>query len=261
MLVIFVLKFIKTRYNILLVENLKEKLNKVDQLKRKLDGLRPLNPDVENGLKNWVHNAIIANSTREKIYDSIRKNYYDSEDRKLLEKSHEEALNYINELTTKKINELNKIDILNIHFILLKKVHPDFAGKYRDSNATSWVSLGNKEQDKVCHYSLIQDKMDNYFSWLFSKNNEHPLIIVAEAHNKFVDIHPFVDGNGRTARLIMNLILMQNGFLPIFIRTLKKEEKYNNPIKLWRKGTKNDFYFLIANLEEESLKMYLEKIT
>ena len=54
--------------------------------------------------------------------------------------------------------------------------------------------------------------MDNYFDWLFSKNNEHPLIIASEAHNKFVDIHPFVDGNGRTARLVMNLSLLQNGY-------------------------------------------------
>jgi len=101
--------------------------------------------------------------------------------------------------------------------------------------------------------------MDKYFSWLFSEKKEHPLIIAAEAHNKFVSIHPFYGGNGRTGRLIMNFVLLQNKYIPIIIKAYKKDN-YNDAIISWRNGDKNDFYNFIIDCEEESLKNYLDEI-
>jgi Fic family protein len=233
------------------MDNLKAKLNKIDDLKKELAKLAPLRADIAKSLKSDVDDAIIYNSTLGKCSNS--------EDKKILEKAHKEALGYINELSKKNISELNKVDILKIHYILYKDMCPNFAGNYRDSEV--WVSSkGDEEKYAVCPYLLIKDEMDNFFSWLFSKKNEHPLIIAAEAHVKFVSIHPFIEGNGKTGRLIMNLILLQNGYTPIIIKAYREKEKYNDAIKIWRNGEKNDFYNLIADCEIESLKRYLEKI-
>ena len=115
------------------------------------------------------------------------------------------------------------------------------------------------EKETVCEHEIIPDEMKKYFNWLFTDKYEHPIIIAAEANNKLVSIHPFCDGNGRTGRLIMNLILMQNNYTPIIIKNLIKN-KFNKYIKLWRNNKKEDFYNLITDCEEESLEEYLRSI-
>jgi Fic family protein len=85
-----------------------------------------------------------------------------------------------------------------------------------------YVLLRNGEKHIFCDPLLIVDEMDIFFNWLLSEKNEHPLIVAAEAHTRFVSIHPFIDGNGRTGRLIMNLILLQNGYTPVIIKNDKR---------------------------------------
>ena len=228
-----------------------EKLNYIDSLKIKLDKLEPICINTKKNIKTWFDNAIIFNSNLDK--------FYDPKEREILELSHKEALSYIAELSKKNVTELNKADIINIHFVLFKNIHPNIAGRYRNSGE-AWISLSNEEKNTVCDSSLILDEMENYFNWLFSKNNEHPIIIAAEAHNKFVCIHPFIDGNGRTARLIMNLILLQNGFIPIVIKQYIIRKKYDDAIKAWRNNNRSDFFNLIADCEKESLELYLNKL-
>ena len=102
--------------------------------------------------------------------------------------------------------------------------------------------------------------MDNFFSWLFSSKSEHSVIIAAEAHTRFVSIHPFLDGNGRTGRLIMNLILLQNGYVPVIIKN-NKRINYLDAIELWQnENKKDDFYNIIADYEIESLEIYIKTI-
>lgn len=238
-------------YNILLMENLKEKFNKVDQLKNKLDELKPLSAGIQKRIKNCFDEAIIKNSVCGKCSNL--------DDRNILEIAHQETLDYIDELSKKNINELYMADIIKIHYLFFRNICPKYAGKYRDNEA--WVSLENMEKEKVCPFPLIPDEMDKYFNWLISQKNEHPLIIAAEAHNRFVKIHPFIDGNGRTGRQIMDLILLQNGYARIIIKAFGIRPKYEQAIKSWQNGEKNDFYNLIADCEEESLKICLEKIT
>ena len=60
--------------------------------------------------------------------------------------------------------------------------------------------------------------MDELCGWLSERPKLHPIELAAEAHYRLVTIHPFVDGNGRTARLLMNMILMMNGYPPAIIR-------------------------------------------
>ena len=102
--------------------------------------------------------------------------------------------------------------------------------------------------------------MENFMTWLHGKNSGHPATIAADAHFKFVSIHPFTDGNGRTARLLMNLLLMQEGYSPALIR---KEDRlaYINAIEKGQlHGEMNDYYQIIYRSIERSLDIYLKAV-
>lgn len=104
--------------------------------------------------------------------------------------------------------------------------------------------------------------MTEFVEWL---NNDgtlriHPVELAALAHYKFVIIHPFVDGNGRTARLLMNLILMQAGFPPVVI-PVEDRLRYYETLKLANEGDLRPFIRLIASCTEKTLDNYLRFTT
>jgi Fic family protein len=247
--------------------NINEKLEYIDVLKKELDGLRPLSGDLATGLKQWFDVDFTYNST------AIEGNTFSFQETKILllegitigGKSlrehleivnHKEAIDYIEELSHKKTEELRRTDIFNIHSIILQGIDPKNAGKYRD--VPVYVNLRDGKKHIFCDPLKIADEMDVFFDWLFSSKKEHPVIIAAEAHTRFVSIHPFVDGNGRTARLIMNLILIQNGYAPAIIQH-KERVNYLDALENWQQNNnKENFYGMIIQYEKESLEKYLE---
>ena len=84
----------------------------------------------------------------------------------------------------------------------------------------------------------VPELMDDFVTWL-SNATGNPVIISADAHLKFVGIHPFVDGNGRTVRLLMNLLLMQEGYPPAIIRPEQDFLKYMNMLSCKSYSNKN----------------------
>jgi hypothetical protein len=122
--------------------------------------------------------------------------------------------------------------------------------------------------------------MGQFASWLKSPTGLHPAELAAQAHYRLVSIHPFVDGNGRTARLLMNLLLMQKGYPPAFIRTreglaylngLEKAQLAGSliepahPSHASRKesstqggGALNDYESLMYRIMDRSLDIYLK---
>jgi Fic family protein len=201
------------------IMNINERLEYIDNLKKELDGLRPLPRELVIGLKQLFDVDFTYNST------AIEGNTFSFQETKILllegitigGKSmrehleivnHKEAIDYIEGLSHKKTEELKRTDIFNIHSIILQGIDPKNVGKYR--GVPVYVNLRDGKRHVFCDPLRIVDEMDMFFDWLFLSKKEHPLIIAAEAHTRFVSIHPFIDGNGRTARLIMNLILIQN---------------------------------------------------
>jgi Fic family protein len=172
--------------------------------------------------------------------------------------NHKEAIDYIEELSRKMTTELTRTDIFNIHSIILQGIDPKNAGKYR--TVPVYVLLRDGSKHIFCDPLLIADEMDSFFNWLFTEKNEHPLVIAAEAHTNFVGIHPFIDGNGRTARLLMNLILLQNGYVPAVIKN-KDRVNYLDAIETWQnKNEREMFYNIVIDCEKESLEIYLKTI-
>ena len=90
-------------------------------------------------------------------------------------------------------------------------------------------------------------------------NNLHPVELAAIAHHKLVHIHPFADGNGRAARLFMNLILMQKGY-PMVVILKNDRQKYYRALEKADKGSTQDIEKFIAQAVERSINMYLKAI-
>lgn len=162
--------------------------------------------------------------------------------------NHDYAIEFIKELATEK-NSITESDVLQIHRLILQGINNNNAGKYRNEQ----VLISGSKHVPPQHY-LIQEEMDNLFIW-YNENKEklHPVVLSAEMHERLVTIHPFVDGNGRTSRLLMNLILLQNGF-PIAILKGDTENrlKYYDTLEIAQINQDEQpfIYFIIDNVKE-----------
>ena len=126
---------------------------------------------------------------------------------------HADAFDYMNTLIyEKKITEDN---IKKLHYMFARYIKdiPN-PGEYRNTSKTFVYITGS---EYPCpHFDKVPNLMSDLVDWTNSMNGIlHPVELAAEFHRKFVYIHPFPDGNGRIARLAMNMILLQNQYLPI----------------------------------------------
>lgn len=125
--------------------------------------------------------------------------------------NHTYAIEYIKELSRDN-QSISERDLLQIYSLILKGIDNINAGQYRKVQ----VLISGAKYVPPQPY-LVAKEMEELIIWYNeNKNKLHPVILSAEMHERLVTIHPFIDGNGRTARLLMNLILLQNGF-PIAI--------------------------------------------
>jgi Fic family protein len=125
--------------------------------------------------------------------------------------NHTHAIEYIKELANKE-NTVTERDLLQIHRLILQGIDNTNAGRYRSVQ----VLISGAKHIPPQPY-LVDKEMEDLFIWYNeNKDHLHPIELSAEMHERLVTIHPFIDGNGRASRLLMNLILLQNGF-PIAI--------------------------------------------
>ncbi len=121
--------------------------------------------------------------------------------------NHNEALAFIEEIARKEL-EFSEYTLKQIHALVLHGIDYDNAGRYR---SVPVLIAGSKHIPPQAH--LIQSLMDEYFHRYSTQLKQiHPVVLAAELHERLVTIHPFIDGNGRTARLVMNLQLLRYGF-------------------------------------------------
>lgn len=132
------------------------------------------------------------------------------------------ALRYINSTLVHRIGAITLEDILEIHRRVLGFVDLLEGGRLR----TTQVFVGNHVPPGP---SKLQILMKDFIRWLNSPEtlSMHPIRFAALAHYKLVYIHPFADGNGRTSRLLMNLILMQSGFPPVIVPKTDRGKYYD----------------------------------
>jgi Fic family protein/DNA-binding XRE family transcriptional regulator len=168
--------------------------------------------------------------------------------------NHQEAIAYIKELMDKNTT-INEREILCIHNLILRGIYPEDAGKYRKVQVMIKGSSHMPPQP-----FLVAKEMEELLIWYqTNKNNLHPVILAAEMHERLVTIHPFIDGNGRTSRLLMNLILLQHGYVIANIKgTNESRMQYYNVLEACQvENNKENFLLFIAQTEKECLERYL----
>ena len=218
------------------------------ELKNELDSLRPIDKEKEAIIMqkfrldwNYHSNHLEGNSltygeTKALILFGITAQGKPLKDT-LEITGHNEAINWVIDLV-KGERPLTENFIRELHSLLLKDSYKESknadgiivprkisAGKYKTT--TNHVETVTGEIFYFASPEETPAKMHDLLNWYNEKTKEetvNPILIAAEFHYLFIRIHPFDDGNGRTARILMNFILMQFGFPPVIIKT---EDKAN----------------------------------
>ena len=166
--------------------------------------------------------------------------------------NHKEAITFVEKLACSVEEEISERNIKEIHGLVMKGIDPDYAGRYRDIQVR--ISGSSHVPPEPLHVPALMKKIMSNLD-----KTEHPVVCAAKTHFELVSIHPFVDGNGRTARLLMNLILMKSGYVPAII--LKNDQKrYYNALEKAQKGKLDDFFMLVGRALERTIYLYFEAI-
>ena len=165
--------------------------------------------------------------------------------------NHKEAIEYIEDLVSKNV-KLSEYDIKSVHYLILKEIDSTNAGKYRNEN----VFISGAKHVPPIYMNVpyeMQKMIEKYQIW----KDLHPVVRACFLHGEFVKIHPFIDGNGRTARLLLNFELIQSGYPPIVIKTENRADYYDALDKAHTTNDYTDFIRMIIDLVNESEDSYL----
>ena len=236
--------------------------DKVDELNKELNSKRPISKETLKSLKEsinleWTYNSNgIEGNTLTLRETQVVLEGITVGGKSLKEHleviNHEQAILFLDDLIKDK-EPITEWNIKNIHQLVLKEIDDDNAGKYRDENVKI-KGATHIPPDYLIVPELMEKLIINYEDW----KKYHPIIRAALLHGELVKIHPFVDGNGRTSRLVMNLSLMNSGYLPVIVKKEKRLEYYNALDKAHTTGEYTDFVKLVNELEIEMLNKYLE---
>jgi Fic family protein len=229
-----------------------EVLRQVAELKMRLDELRPLNKEQEAIVMqkfrldwNFHSNKIEGNSlsygeTKALILFGITAQGKPLKDHIEIT-GHNEAIKWIEELVHQDF-PITEAFIRQLHSLLLKEsyevsaITPDGQPTKKQIQVGQYKSTPNHVLTKtgeIFRFATPEEtpaKMHDLIEWFRTRQNESdlsPVLVAAEFHYRFIRIHPFDDGNGRLARILMNLILMQYGFPPVIIKTEDKAAYYS----------------------------------
>ena len=246
--------------------SLSEQLQQIDQLKTELDSLRPLPPEQVKNLAEFYEVAYTYDSNR------IEGNTLTLQETSLvilkgvtvggksmrehLEAiNHYEAITYLKELIAENAPLTERV-VKEIHALVLRGIDRHNAGRYRSVNVRI---AGSRHVPPDC-LQVAQRMTDYMASYKAQQATQHPVMLAADMHHQFVNIHPFADGNGRTGRLVMNLILLQHGYPLANIPSEQRLTYYAHLATADQNGNREPFRSFIAENVQQSLTEYLEVI-
>lgn len=237
-------------------------LNRIMAKKEQLDSFRPIPSIVLKSIKEsltteWTYNsnAIEGNSLTLQETRLVLEEGITIGGKTLREHfevmNHNEAIVYVEELAHKD-KSISMHDIFNIHGIVLRNIEKEFGGRYRISGVriqgANFIPPNAMKVPELC---------EELIHWLNTDDiSLHELVKAVVFHHRFVWIHPFFDGNGRTVRLVFNLLLMKLGFPPAII--LKNDrKKYYSALNQSNNGDYSKLLLLCMQAIERSLDIYL----
>lgn len=234
----------------------------IDSLKDKIDGYRPFSKRLAASLREklvveWTYNSnAIEGNTLTMSETKVVLEGITIGGKSMVEHletiNHRDAIVFVEDLVSNK-EPLSEWNIRNIHSLVLKEIDNKNAGKYRVENVV--ISGANHIPPK--HYeipNLMQKLIEEYHNnWI----DYHPVIRATLLHGEFVKIHPFIDGNGRTSRLLLNFELMKSGYTPIIIKNEDRAKYYDVLDIAHTKMNYEPFIKLVSELVIESEKLWL----
>jgi Fic family protein len=240
-------------------------INRILAKKKQLDGHRPLSKSVLNNLNEslsleWTYNsnAIEGNSLTLRETGLVLREGITISGKSLREhfeaKNHEKAIQLLEQKVLPSY-QLSENDIFELHAMILASIEDEFAGRYRNGQVR--ITGANFIPPNALK---VPELMAEFVGWINGNPEKLDIItLTARLHHRFVWIHPFFDGNGRTGRLIMNLWLMKYGFPPAII--LKNDrKKYYDALDQANNERYEKLILIIAQAAERSLDIYLEAV-
>ena len=165
---------------------------------------------------------------------------------------HRDALVYVRELAGVQ-QPIRELDVRNIHKLVLQKVDAEEAGRY--SSHQRFISGSSLALPSPAE---IPSRMGDFARWLEAVPAGPEAAF--DAHEALVTIHPFSDGNGRAARLLMNLLLLRSGFPPVVLRPEERPAYHDSLEAVQLRGDRNSYYLFLYGRLEASLDHYLQII-
>ncbi|MGI6466864.1 MAG: Fic family protein [Sphaerochaetaceae bacterium] len=135
--------------------------------------------------------------------------------------NHRDAILFVEQLVANQ-KILSEWDIKNIHALILKEIDNQNSGKYRSEN----VVISGAKHTPPKHYKIVDLMQQLIHQYNGSWKDYHPIVRATLFHGEFVKIHPFIDGNGRTARLLLNFELIRSGYAPIVMKVENRIQYY-----------------------------------
>jgi Fic family protein len=241
-------------------------LKRLEIKKAQLDGLRPLPVAAVNRLRDeilieWIYNSNAIEGSTITLQETrlILETGLTVGGKSLREHfevvNHKEAIQYVESLIQNP-EPITAFHVRQIHKLILTNIDDENGGSYR------------KTQVRIAGAPFIPPEswqitslMTGWSDWIAStKGSIHPVALAALAHHRLVAIHPFVDGNGRTARLVMNLLLMQRGYPPTVILRANRRQYYS-VLAQADSGKTDALVNFVGRSVETSLNLYLEACT
>jgi Fic family protein len=233
--------------------------------KRRLEGLRPLPSSLVGRLRKQMmieytynSNAIEGNTLSLRETQLVIEEGITVGGKSIAEtleaKNHPEAIEFVERLVDAR-SELTEDVVLKLHELILSNISED-AGRYRTTGVritgASFMPPPSSE---------VKPRMDELLKWLRENPDElSPMELAAVFHHRFVQIHPFSEGNGRAARLLMNALLMKDGYPFIVIVPKLDRPKYLKTLMEADSGNTSSFVNLVARCAERALDMYLDAL-
>jgi len=241
---------------------------RLEEKKERLDALRPLPVQALKKLREqfelemtYNSNAIEGNSLTLKetylvISEGLTIKGKPLKDH-LEAKNHTEALVYLYDLIDKdKKHTISDHLVRSLHHLVVQDTDKEWAGQYRNSSVMI-TGTEHKPPEAFEVPRLIRELIE----WVKIENSRiHVVELAAMFHHKLVHIHPFFDGNGRTARLAMNIFLLQAGY-PLVIVLKNDRKRYYRVLALADKGQYEPLVRFIAQAVERSLDIYFKVLT
>lgn len=240
-------------------------LRSIEGKKKEIDNYRPFSPSISRKLDEqftleWTYNSNAIEGNTLSLHETeivINRGLTiggKSVNEHLEAINHKDGIAYISNIINRK-EEISEDVIRELHRIILKGIDDLEAGCYRRHNVRIVGATVIPPQA-----IKIEREMKKLLTWYYENKFSIPIpVLAAQMHYRFVCIHPFIDGNGRVSRLLMNLILMANGFPPAVILHVDRK-KYYRILSEADHGNDTSFENFIGRSIERSLIIYLNSL-